>query len=237
MWRHKAPGGLAVLSTLACLLVMALLAPSGPVTEAAGQSVVPLKPFIETSEWQVDVTWHAKESFEDADASATLDLTATARYILTQRDRKATYGRWEVHNVQSSNLSYNSSMVWKQKPDRLEYAGQAGPLKMAVAVFRVGGTGSGYDVVLQAGFPVKQTPAIPFADTILFLATTQSDTASAGLSGPLPASGTTIHGSAVIPFPIGPFGASQAPKARLGIQYVIQPWVDPLAPLVPPKKK
>ncbi len=56
------------------------------------------------------------------------------------------------------------------------------------------------------------------------------------LTGPLPGSGTTIHGSLVVSTDVPPFGSGAIPRTRVGVQVVLQE-LAPLAPLVPPKKK
>lgn len=214
---------------------------TGPRAASAQNSripVVPLKPFTSVSEWQIDITWSAKDSFEDKDWSARAELTATARYILKQLDRQDAWGHWQALSVHSSNISYTSFLANKHTGARTEYRSTAGPVVGALADFQVGQNTPGYLITAQAGFPVKVSGAPGVTESIQVLGTVQQDVPglSGVCSGPLPAKGTTIHGSTVIPAIVVPFGASAAPKTRLGIQYVIQP-LHELAPLVPARKK
>jgi hypothetical protein len=105
------------------------------------------------------------------------------------------------------------------------------------ANLQVGGKTPGYQLVVEAMVPVKVTQAAsPAYDSAVHLSTTQLGQAPSFCTGPLPAKGTTIHGSLVILADIPPFGTSKAPRTRVGIQYVLREHVPDLAPLVPPKK-
>ncbi len=200
-----------------------------------------LRDFIQTPDWQVDITWNAEETFENADVSANLRLTATASFVVKRRDQKATVGRWEAQKATSSNIAYKSAFVRKRAGERVDFEGTGGPLLLAVAVFLVEAPGR-HRISCQAAYPVKTTvtPAQGFMPpSLLTVATSQGTgaTPGVGLDGPLPGTGKTVHGSGVIPFPLGPFGSPPVPAAKLGIQYVVRPWVDPLAPLVKPTRK
>ncbi len=232
--------GLAAVPAVVVLLMLALTGPTGPSAQGSKIPVTSLKAFTSVAEWQIDITWHAKDAYEDKDWRASGEVTATARYVLKQLDRQDAWGHWQALGVQSSNITLGTGLTNKHNGSRLDYRSTAGPVVAAMADFQVGGTSPGYLLVCQAGFPVKGTDTSmgPF-DGIQVLGTTQMDMPglSGVCSGPLPASGATIHGSLVIPYIVPPFGSSAAPKTRLGIQYVIRPYVDPLAPLVPAKKR
>jgi hypothetical protein len=220
--------------SIALLLGLVVMAPSGISPEAAKPPVISLKAFTSVSEWILEITWHAKDSYEDQDCRAGVDMTASARYYLKRLDRQDGWGRWEAHEAQSSNITYTGSWLKKSNGERLDYRGTSAPLMGAVANFQVGGDTPGYQLVCQATFPVKVMPdmGVPMA---LMLDTTEMGRPPTLCAGPLPASGTAIHGSRVILASVGPFGTTAAPKTRLGIQYVLTPAAE-LAPLVPRKR-
>ena len=221
-----------VLGTVGLLNLM-LMAPSGASAQSPNPPVISLKAFTSVSEWVLDITWHAKDAYEDRDFSAGVELSATARYYLKQLDRKDGWARWETQSAQSFNITYAGFWMKKSNGERLDYKSTNGPLMDAVANFQVGGKTPGYQLVCQAVFPVKVTPDMG-APMPLMLDTTEMGGPPRFCTGPLPASGTTIHGSLVILASVGPFGTTAAPRTRLGIQYVLKPLAE-LAPLVPKK--
>jgi hypothetical protein len=218
----------------AALMGVLLMAPSGASAQATKSPAISLKAFTSVPEWVLDITWHAKDAYEDGNFSAGVELTATAQYYLKQLDRKDGWGRWETKSARSFNITYASFWLKKSNGERLDYKSTSGPLTDAVANFQVGGNTPGYQLVCQAVFPVKVTPAMA-APMALMLDTTEMGGPPSFCTGPLPASGTTIHGSRVILANVGPFGTNPVPKTRLGIQYVLKEHVAELAPLWPKK--
>ena len=223
-------------------LVLVTFGLTGPRAASAQNTRIPvvsLKSFTSESEWQVDITWNAKDAYEDKDWSAKVELTATASYVLKQLDKQDASGHWQALSVKSSNIAYTSFLANKHTGHRLDYKSTAGPLLAAMADLLVGSNTPGYLITLMAAFPVKLSGQPGFSDVVQTLTTVEQDTPglSGVCSGPLPAQGMTITGSTVIPFIVAPFGSSAAPKTRLGIHYVIRPVPEALAPLVPPKKK
>lgn len=231
---HRFTKILAVVYGAMVLLGLTVTAPSAW-AQTAKPPVISLKTFTSIPEWVLDITWNAKDAYEDKDISARVELTATARYYLKQLDRRDGWGRWEAHSEQSSNIAYTSFIQYKSKNQRLKYEGTIGPLMGTDAVFQVGGLTPGYQLDVSATFPVKVTPALPMPGA-LGLFTAEHGSPPSFCTGPLPASGTTIHGSRVILANVGPFGNSNAPRTRLAIQYVLREHVPDLAPLVPQKK-
>ena len=228
----------AIVVGAAVLLGLGVTAPSGVWAQAPKPPVISLKAFTSVPEWVLDVTWHAKDAYEDGDVKATLELTATARYYLKQLDREDGWGRWETQKEQSSNIAYTGVLVYKKNGERLEYKGTGGPLMDTAANFQVGGVTPGYQLVVVAMAPVKVTQsASPASESAVHLGTTQLGRVPKFCTGPLPAKGTAIHGSLVILADVPPFGTSKAPRTRVGIQYVLREHVPDLAPLVPPKKE
>jgi hypothetical protein len=203
--------------------------------------VVSLKAFLSEPEWQLDITWTAKDKFENADFSANLEMTATARLILKQSDKQndasGVWGRWHVEKSQSDNLSLSGVLVNKHNHSRTEYRSTGRPALDAGATFDVGGQTPGYQLTCGAAFPVKlTTPLIGTIDSLVTLLTTDIEgPVPVFATGPLPPRGTTIHGSLVIPMTVPPFGPDPVPLTRVGVQFVLQPTVT-LAPLVPIKK-
>ena len=199
-------------------------------------TVISLKDFTSVKEWVLEITWNATDTFEDGDFSAGLEITATARFYMTCLDRQDAWGRWESQKQQTSSLVYKSFLLDKRNGQRLGYQGlQTAPL-MSVANFQVGGETPGYQIVCQVMFPAKvKGAAVGSMDSPLWLMTTQLGSPPIFCTGPLPAKGTTISGSTVIQAAIPPFGTSNAPQTRLGIQYVLKPALE-LAPLKPVKK-
>ncbi len=233
---HRCTTILAVVYGAMALLGLTLTAPSSAWAQTSKPPVISLKAFTSVPEWVLDITWNAKDVYEDKDISTRVELTATARYYLKQSDRRDDWGRWEAHSEQSSNIAYTSFILHKRQAQRLKYEGTIGPLMGTDAVFQVGGLTPGYQLDVSAMFPVKVSPALPMPTSALGLFTTEHGSPPSFCIGPLPASGTTIHGSRVIFANIGPFGNSNAPRTRLAIQYVLREHVPDLAPLVPQKK-
>jgi len=194
-----------------------------------------LKTFTSVPEWVLDITWTAKDSFANADFTATMEMTATARFYLKQSDKSDAWGRWHVEKPHTANLSYSALLVNKHDKSRTEYRQSSTEPVDGGANFQVG-VGAGYQLDCEMAFPARLTnPLLGPIDTLLTLLTADiSGAAPVRLGGLLPAKGTTIHGSAVFPAVVPPFGAEPVPQTRLGIQFVLQE--DPLAPLVSPKK-
>ena len=228
-------------SALVVLLASIFVTPSGTVAQPSKVPVISLKRFIAEPKWALDITWSAKDVYEDADTSGKVEMTATARYVLTQRDKKDAWGRWDVESVKSYNLVYNGSLVFKNKGQRSEWRNTSRPMTNLGAAFEVGGDTPGYRLALATAFPTKATgTGIGTMDGILTLGTSvPGSNPPSSAAGPLPGTGTTIHGSLVLPWIVPPFGLSPLPKTRVGIQFVLQPIeaVPPLAPLVPQRKK
>jgi hypothetical protein len=219
------------------LVGLAVMAPSSAWPQASKPPVISLKAFTSVPQWVLDITWNAKDAYEDAEFSAGLELTVTARYYLEQLDREEGWGRWETRREQSSNIAYTGFLLDKRNGQRLEYKGTGGLLMDTAANLQIGGNTPGYQLVVEAMVPVKVTQsASPASESAIHLGTTQLGQVTKFCTGPLPAKGTAIHGSLVILADIPPFGTSRAPRTRVGIQYVLREHVPDLAPLVPPKK-
>jgi hypothetical protein len=226
---------IATLSS-ALLLGLVLLAPSGSMAQGSKPPVISLKSFIQEGLWQLDITWSAKDSYDDEDWSAKLDLTATARFLLHQSDKRDDWGHWHAESVQSGNMAYSGFIIRKPKNTRTDYRSDAGRGIDGGVLFDVGGRTPGYQLTVDMAYPAKVTmPISGPMDTLVNLQTTDIfKSPPVFCTGPLPASGQTIHGSLVLNWEVPPFN-SPLPKTRVGIQYVLQP-VTNLAPLVPPKK-
>lgn len=223
-----------VLGTAVFLNLM-LLAHSGASAQTARPPVISLKAFTSVPEWVLDITWTAKDAFEDRDSSAGLELTATARFYLKQSDKTDAWGRWHVERAHSASLVMKSFLVNKNDHSRTEWTSTAA-MPDAGAIFEVGGNTPGYQLIVNAAFPIKiLNPLMGSIDSIVTLQTTDvQESPPVFCTGPLPATGTTVHGSRVILSDVPPFGAGNAPRTRLGIQYVLRPMAE-LAPLVPKK--
>lgn len=199
-------------------------------------AVISLKDFTSVKEWVLEITWHAKDTFQDSDFSAKLDMSASARFYLKRLDHQDAWGRWEVQKLQASNLVYKANLIDKRRGQGLDYQGLSTPPLMSVANFQVGGETPGYQLACQVMFPAQvKGPPLGSMDSPLMLTTTQMGPKPVFCTGPLPESGTTISGSAVIQAAVTPFGTSRAPQTRVGIQYVLKPYIE-LAPLTPLKK-
>jgi len=214
--------------TAAILLLAALPGPAAPA------KVINLKSFIEWETWQLDITYNAKDTFADKDHSASLEMTATATYVLKRLDKQDAWGHWQTLDCQSNNLVYKA--FWKSNHDntRTDYASKSGPMVAPLAEFQVGGQTPGYMLVVNGGFAAEmRDSSAGVLDCPLLLGTTIKDQPglSGVITGPLPEKGTTIHGSRVIPYEVAPFLQGQAGLTRMGIQYVLKP--VPLSPLTP----
>jgi hypothetical protein len=221
-----------VLGTAVFLNLM-LMAPSGASAQTSRPPVISLKAFTSVPEWVLDITWHAKDVFEDRDSSAGLELTATARFYLKQSDKTDAWGRWHVERAHSANLVMKSFLINKNDHSRTEW-NPTGSMPDAGAIFEVGGKTPGYQLIVNAAFPVKiLNPLMGSMDSIVTLQTNDvQESPPVFCSGPLPAAGKTISGSLVILSDVPPFGAGDVSRTRLGIQYVLRPLAE-LAPLVP----
>lgn len=228
--------------------VVILAAVPGP---AAPTEVISLKSFIECKYWQLDITWSARDSFEDKDYRGEVETTGTARYILKQLDRQDAWGHWQALKEVSANLSYRGFLLNKHNGKRTDYKQKGGPLVVAVADFQVGGMTPGYMLTCQATYPAEMRDAdAGIMDCPITMAACEMETPppQGVLNGPLPESGTTIHGSRVFLRPIPPFVGSTPGYTRVGVTFVLRPSPagkplpeaspepqDPLAPLTPDK--
>lgn len=224
---------------LAAAAPLALILTGAPGNPAQGQvpTVVSLKSFIDVETWQLDITWSAKDAFEDATWSAKLDMTATARYILKRGDKQDAWGRWHVESPQSGNMAFTAFLINKPSHSRDSYQGTGAPKPTGAATFDVGRGTPGYRLACLGVFPVRgNTAGLGTFESRVALNTMDMFKGANGIcTGPLPSAGQTIHGSLTIPLPIAPF-VPPLPYSRVGIQYVLQPLAN-LAPLLPPGKR
>lgn len=234
LWNRK----LSFASATAVFLVLVLGVPSGDSAQATKPPVVSLKKFIGETIWQLDITWSANDTYEDADWSSKVEMTATARYVFKQKDKKDAWGRWTANSSQSENITFNGYEVNKHDHSKTDYKSTGGPvLPGAGATFEVGGDTPGYRLNCGVAFPIKITfPRMGTMDHVVSLLTYDiyNGTPSGFCQGPLPSTGENIHGSLVVPMPIPPVGNHR--PVRVGVQFVLQP-LAPLAPLTPLKKK
>jgi hypothetical protein len=222
----KVLGMVGLVSALSVLLYMP--GSSGTAAEPA----TALRPFIANAFWQLDITWHARDAYQDEDMSANLDMTATARFILQQSDKRADWGRWHVEKADSHNLAMTAVLISKNDGSRTEYKSNPAPPLDAGVTFEVGGRTPGYKLTCSVGYPLKMTnPMLGTVDSMLNLQTTDIHGGSPVFcTGPLPASGSSIQGSLVFPAAVPPFVGSKPPFTRVGVQYVLKPYTA-LAPL------
>ena len=108
-------------SAVVVLLASVFATPPAASAQTSKIPVISLKRFIAMPEWALDITWSAHDAYEDADRSGKVEMTATVRYILNQRDKKDAWGRWDVESVKSYNLVFNGSLVFKNKGQRNEW--------------------------------------------------------------------------------------------------------------------
>lgn len=200
--------------------------------QTAPTKVINLKSFLEWDTWQLDITYSAKDTFSDRDHSASLEMTATATYILKRLDKQDAWGHWQTLECQSNNLVYKAFWKSHHDPARTDYASKSGPMVAPLAEFQIGGQTPGYMLVVNGGFPAEMRDSLAgVLECPLVLGTTIKDQPglSGVVTGPLPERGTTIQGSRVIPYEVAPFLTGQAGLTRMGIQYVVKP--VPLSPL------
>jgi len=221
------------------LFALICMTPAAAFAQGSNIPVVNLKTFTAVETWQLDITWHAKDQFEDDNSIGTLEMTGTARFILGGREKSDKYGwaKWHVEKAQSANLTYTGVLINKNDHSRTEWKSTGGaPLSATGATLQVGATTQGYRMNAGVAFPAKVTNPIYSFDSLVALVT--ADVINGGpnsfCEGPLPASGDTIHGSRVNPYETFPFDSRH--RTRMGITYVMQPLVE-LAPLVPQKQK
>lgn len=192
---------------------------------AAAPKVIDLRKFLRHKEWQLDVTYHAKDHFEDRDHIGGLEMTATASYLLKRQDVSDSWGHWQTLECRSQNLVYQAFWQGKTGPDHLEYKSKAGTMIAPLADLQIGGSTPGYMLIVNGGFPAELHDNSGTMDQPLVLGTSEKD--QPGLSGVtsgfLPEEGYVIHGSRVIPFEIPPFLKGVAGTTRMGIQYVLKP--------------
>lgn len=216
----------------AVLLAMGLIATVGAPLTSAKVPVVSMKPFIATPMWQLDITWHAKDAWEDRDMSAKVDMTATARFVLRQSDKRDDWGRWHTEKLDSNNMAMAGTLVNKNDHSRTEFKSAPGSPADGAVTFEVGGRTPGYQLVCSVALPIKIiNPLMGTMDSLATLLTTDIHGGPPVFcNGPLPATGDTITGSLVFPAPVGPFVGSKPPNTRVGIQFVLKPF-NALAPL------
>lgn len=193
---------------------------------AATPKVIDLRKFLQPKEWQLDITYHARDQFEDRDHVGGLDMTATATYFLKRLDRGDSWGHWQTLECKNYNLAYRAFWTGKHGPDHLEYKTKEGGAMVApLADLQIGGATPGFMLIVNGGFPAELHGSSGDMDQPLVLGTSEKD--QPGLSGvttgPLPEQGRTIHGSRVIPFEIPPFLIGVAGPTRMGIQFVLKP--------------
>jgi predicted ribosomally synthesized peptide with SipW-like signal peptide len=225
----------------AAVIILLLLIATSTLAAFAQSSKPPtaaLKNFTSVSQWQLEVTWRAKDSLDDSDYTANLEMTGTARFILKRQARANAGASWHAESAQSGNLAYTGSLIYKPGGWRINDVATGGPIRMAAADLVVGAPTPGYQVGVTIAFPIKQTDNQGTHDT--FLALVVGDPTASGAAalctGPLPASGNTIHGSLVVDHPVPPFVGTSPRLTKVEITYVLQP-IEPLVPLVPPKHK
>jgi len=229
-------------SAAAVFLVLVLGALSGESTQRSKPSstppVVSLKWFISQATWNLDITWTANDTYEDADWSSKVEMTATARYRFKQKEKRDDWGRWEANKSESEGITFEGYEINKHNHSRTDYKSTGGPLLPgAGATFEVGGDTPGYRLNCGVAFPIKIT--FPGQGTMdygvsLLSYDVYNGTPSGFCQGPLPSTGDNIHGSLVLPMPIPPIGNHR--PVRVGITFVLEP-LPTLAPLKPVKKK
>lgn len=213
--------------TLLALLCLTALALNRTARLEATPKVIDLRRFLSLSEWQLDITYHARDSYEDRDHTAELDMTATATYFLKRINQGEAWGQWQALDCQSNNLSYRAFWHGKHGPDQQDYNSKAGGSMVApLADLQIGGSTPGYMLIVNGGFPAEmRSNNAPPVDYPLLLGTSQKDQPglSGVVTGPLPESGNQIQGSRVIPFEITPFLKGSSRMTRMGIEYVLKP--------------
>jgi len=212
------------------LLVLAL-----PVSPAQANQipVISLKKFINVSSWQLDVTWTARDSYQDANCNERLEMTVTARFIMNQRDRKDAYGRWEVVQPQSWNCAFSGYDADSHGRWRNNYKGNLGGTLLSLGAFLIIGQETpGYWLHCSGMFPLRVSGALNLDTGVTLSLDDINQTHTC--EGPLPSSGLDIHGSYVISSPVPPIGSHR--PVKVAVQFTLTPVAD-LAPLTPAKKK
>ncbi|MBS2038881.1 hypothetical protein JST97_28120 [bacterium] len=218
---------LIFLICLAALTTQLLLKPV-----QATPKVVDMRRFLDWPEWQLNITYHARDSYEDQNHTAELDMTATATYFLKRISRGEAWGQWQALDCQSNNLAYRAFWHAKHGPDMVDYSQKGGgPMVAPLADFQIGGSTPGYLLIVNGGFPAQMQSNSGTLDCPLVLGTTEKDQPglSGVVTGPLPENGTQIQGSRVIPFEVPPFLKGSSRMTRMGIEYVLKP--VPLSPV------
>jgi len=220
----------------AVLLVLICTMPWGASGQGTSIPAASLKNFTAVEQWQVDVTWSVRDSYEDASYSAHLEATATARFILKQDTHTDARAVWRVRGAQSAHATYTGFVVQKGTEHRTDHKLSSPVPVIAWAEFQVGGRTPGYELTATAAFPAKRTDTISgTSDSQVSVMTGNPYEHGAAVlcMGPLPASGETIHGSREVPYALPPFGEGHIRRTKLSIEYVIQPLATP----APPKQK
>ena len=225
-------GGAAILAALG------LIAAAGTSLTSATVPVVSMKPFMSAHFWQLDITWHAKDAYQDQNMNANLDMTATARFILEQKDRRDDWGRWYAAKPDSHDLALAGVLIIRNDHSRTDYKSAPGAPIDGSATLQVGGRTPGYQLDCSAAYPIKVlSPLLGTMDSMLSLLTSDIHAGRPVFcTGPLPTTGDTISGSMAFPAAVGPFVGSKPPFTRVGIQFVLKPFND-LAPLTPARKR
>lgn len=225
-------GGAAILAALA------IITAAGASLTSAAVPVVSMKPFISAHFWQLDITWHAKDAYQDQDRNATLDMTATARFILEQTDRRDDWGRWYAGKADSHNLALTSVLINRNDHSRTDFKSVPAAPFDGGATLQIGGRTPGYQLDCSVAYPIQVlNPLLGTMDSIQTLLTSDIHAGRPVFcTGPLPATGDTISGSMAFPAVVGPFVGSKPPFTRVGIQFVLKPFND-LAPLTPARRR
>jgi hypothetical protein len=189
-----------------------------------------LKDFINVPTWQLGITWSAHDAYEDSDWSASLDMTVSATYILTQSDKRPDigWGRWHVESVKSWNGTYKSYLANKHDGSRTDYNISNQTMGADGAVFQVGSyyNPAGYELEAELSPIINATGSRPYTTLLALLTYDATRVVPGGLClGPLPPSGLNINTSFVIPFCGPPFcGSGPPPATKVGIQFVLKPY-------------
>ncbi len=229
---NRGNGLLSMTSKLLALTLILALPPASP-AQANKIPVISLKKFIDVSSWQLDVTWTAQDSYQDADCNERLEMTVTARFIMNQRDKKDAYGRWEVIQAQSWNCGFNGYDADSHGRWRNNYKSNLGGTFLSLGAFLIIGQETpGYWLHFGGMFPLRVSGALNLDAFVTLSSDDINQTHTC--EGPLPSSGLEIHGSYVISSPAPPIGSHR--PVKVAVQFTLTPVVD-LAPLVPAKKR
>ena len=217
------------------LLVLALILAPPPASPAQASKipVISLKPFIGVSAWQLDVTWTARDSYNDATCNERLEMTVTARFILIRRDKADAYGRWDVEKAQSWNCAFNGFDADSHGRWRNNFKGNLKGTVLAPGAFLIVGQETpGYWLHCSGMFPLRVSGALNLDTGVTLSLDDINQTHTC--EGPLPSSGLDIHDSYVISSPVPPIGSHR--PVKVAVQFTLTPVAD-LAPLTPAKKK